>query len=197
MKQTASPGPNLRPVHAVCAHCGLEVPARLIRQGPALQFCCSGCEQVYGLLNELGMDGYYNLLHSQGAQGQPPKISGRGFEDFDAPAFIELHGRDAGGGCKRIKVYLEGVHCAACVWLVEELPRVIHGLRAVRLNLATAVAEVEWDPLEVELSGVARALDRVGYTPHLRGERSMDEVRKGEDRTLLIRWRRRPSARPS
>ena len=187
MNQRPSPNRKLSPVQATCAHCGLEVPARLIREGDEHQFCCSGCRSVYGLLNELGMDSYYQLLESQGAQGRPPTISGRGFEDFDALPFIERHGQDTASGGKRIKIYLEGVHCAACVWLVEELPRVVDGLRSVRLNLATAVAEVEWDPAEVRLSAVARALDQVGYTPHLRGELSLDEVRKHEDRTLLIR----------
>jgi len=174
-------------VGAVCAHCGLEVPARLIRDGEERQFCCSGCRSVHGLLNEMGMDGYYDLLESQGVVGKPPVISGRGFEDFDAPAFIQEHGRDTADGGKLIKVYLEGVHCAACIWLVEELPRAVEGLRRVRLNLATAVAEVEWEPALVQLSAVARALDCMGYTPHLRGERALDEVRKSEDRTLLIR----------
>ena len=185
LRSATSPGRNLRPVGATCAHCGLEVP--VVREGEELHFCCSGCRSVYGLLNEMGMDGYYDLLRSQGEQGRPPTISGRGFEDFDAPAFIAQHGRDTADGGKQIKVYLEGVHCAACVWLVEELPRIVDGLRRVRLNLATAVAEVEWEPERVALSRVARALDRVGYTPHLRGELSLDEVRKGEDRALLIR----------
>ena len=187
MKQSPSPSRSLRPVGAVCAHCGLEVPARLVREGEERQFCCNGCRSVYGLLNEMGMDGYYDLMESQGVTGKPPAISGRGFEDFDAPNFIAEHGRDTAGGGKLIKVYLEGVHCAACVWLVEELPRVVDGLRRVRLNLATAVAEVEWEPAVVPLSAVARALDQVGYTPHLRGELTLDEIRRGEDRTLLIR----------
>ena len=187
MKPSASPHRTLHPVRALCAHCGLEVPARLRREGEALQFCCAGCRQVHRILDDLGMENYYELIQSQGGGGQPPKISGRGFEDFDDPVLIERHGRDLAGGCKQITLYLEGVHCAACVWLVEELPRAFAGLRSVRLNLATAVAEVQWAPEEIPLSGVARALDSIGYTPHLQGNISMDEVRKAEDRALLIR----------
>ena len=187
MKLSSSPYRTLRPVHAVCAHCGLEVPARRCREGQELQFCCGGCRQVYGMLNEMGMDSFYELRRSQGGGGQPASVSGRGFEDFDDPSVIQRHGRDIGGGCQQVKLYLEGVHCAACVWLVEELPRAVHGLRSVRLNMTSAVAEVQWAPAETPLSAVARALDSLGYTPHLRGDVSVEELRKAEDRTLLIR----------
>ena len=189
MSSTSSPYRSLRPVGATisCAHCGLEVPSRRVREGEELQFCCDGCRQVYAVLNQLGMEGYYDLARAQGGGGRAASVSGRGFEDFDDPSIIERHGQELAGGCVRIRLYLEGVHCAACVWLVEELPRVVDGLRSARLNMATAVAEVEWAPAEVPLSGVARALDSIGYTPHLRGDVDLDDVRRAEDRTLLIR----------
>ena len=47
---------------------------------------------------------------------------------------------------RRTRLYLEGVHCAACVWLVEKLPAVLAGVDEVRLNYGSAVAEVTWRP---------------------------------------------------
>ncbi len=185
--------PALRVVPAVCAHCGLEVPAAELRDGVSLrggeelQFCCNGCRQVHAMLHDWGFDGYYQLLDRQGGRGTPAQVSGRRFEDFDDPGFIDQHSEPSTRETRRIRLYLEGVHCAACVWLVEELPGAVDGLVSVRLNMASAVAEVEWDPAQVALSSVARALDAIGYTPHPRRKEAIEEARRGEDRLALIR----------
>jgi Cu2+-exporting ATPase len=90
------------------------------------------------------------------------------------------------GRC-RTRLYLEGVHCAACVWLVEKLPEAVPGVDSVRLNLGSAVAEVVWDPARASLSGIGRALDRLGYTPHLHRAGRLQEARRREDRAALVK----------
>jgi P-type Cu2+ transporter len=171
----------------VCAHCGLEVPAALIREGDEKQFCCEGCRQVYAILHDWELDGFYRQLEREDGDSIPAKISGRRFEDFDSPELIGDQVFDTDRETRSTRLFLEGIHCAACVWLVEELPRALDGVLSVRLNLASAVAEVEWDPEEVSLSKIARALDSIGYTPHLRKRGAMEEARRHEDRALLIK----------
>lgn len=183
---TARPD-HLRPIEAACAHCGLEVPSGLIRDGDEEQFCCNGCRQVFGMLRELGFEGYYDLRDGQGLSAEPAQVTGRSFEDFDDPTLVGQIAEPSGTEQLRARLYLDGVHCAACVWLVEELPRVVEGLGNVRLNLATSIAEVEWDPSQVKLSRVARALDSVGYTPHVQRGRAIENARRDEDRSLLIK----------
>jgi Cu2+-exporting ATPase len=179
--------PDLRLVDVTCTHCGLPVPRNLIVEGEEEQFCCSGCRQVYAILHDWGFDdGYYRLLDQADGRGAPASPSGRKFEDFDDPAFRDQH-VESRGSTNVVRFYLEGVHCAACVWLVEELPRAVGGLVSVRLNLASSVAEVTWDPDSVELSSIARALDAIGYTPHARREGDVERVRRAEDRALLIK----------
>jgi Cu2+-exporting ATPase len=175
------------PAAARCAHCGLPVPPAMHRAGDAQQFCCEGCRQVYGILHDWGFDGYYQLLDRQGGRGVPAQVKGRRFDELDDETLLAPHAVTTPRGTRQVRLYLEGVHCAACVWLVEALPRAVDGLLAVRLNLATAVAEIEWDPAQVQLSSVARALDALGYAPHLRQRRDVERLRRGEDRALLIK----------
>ena len=59
-----------------CAHCGLAVPAGLVREGEKEQFCCSGCRQVYTLVSEWGFDQYYRLVDQQ--QRRPRAGAGDG-----------------------------------------------------------------------------------------------------------------------
>ena len=172
---------------AACAHCGLEVPAGLVREGDTEQFCCNGCRQVYTLVREWGFDRYYRLVDRQQGALEPAHVTGRSFEEFDDGRLQAEATEKIGADRCRTRLYLEGVHCAACVWLVEKLPAVLHGVAEVRLNLTSAVAEITWSPGETRLSTVARALDRLGYTPHLHRAAAVQEARRVEDRASLAR----------
>jgi len=169
-----------------CAHCGLPVPAALVRRHDAAQFCCGGCRQVHTLVREWGLEQYYRLVERQQAVLEPARVTGRGFADFDDPA-AQSRATEGIGPRRRTRLYLEGVHCAACVWLVERLPSVVDGVDEVRLNYGSAVAEVTWQPARTSLSAVARALDRLGYTPHLQQGAGALEARRTEDRSALVR----------
>jgi Cu2+-exporting ATPase len=172
---------------ARCAHCGQAVPPRLIRAHEAEQFCCLGCRQVYTLIREWGFDQYYRLVGDQRGALEPARVSGRGFDDFDDPRAQEDATDDLGPDRRRTRLYLEGVHCAACVWLVEKLPAVLAGVDEVRLNYGSAVAEVTWRPAHTRLSTIGRALDRLGYTPHMHRASRVHEARRSEDRAALAR----------
>lgn len=172
-------------VAASCAHCGLPVPGKLVRPEEAHQFCCNGCRQVYTLVGEWGFDQYYRLVNRQQTALEPARVTGRSFDDFDDDRAQREATTPAGPDRQRTRLYLEGVQCAACVWLVEKLPAVLPGLDEVRLNYATGVAEVTWRPAHTRLSTVSKALDRLGYTPHLQRLGGGPDLPRHEDRLMV------------
>ena len=180
-------GRRLSAAPVACAHCGLAVPAGLLREGETEQFCCNGCRQVHALVKEWGFDQYYRLVDQQQGVLEPAKVTGRSFEDFDDAALQAEATETVGDDRCRTRLYLEGVHCAACVWLVEKLPAALPGVEEVRLNLGSAVAEVTWKPGATRLSAIGRALDRLGYTPHVHRAGRVQEARRAEDRMALAR----------
>jgi Cu2+-exporting ATPase len=170
-----------------CAHCGLPVPAERVVDGADKLFCCSGCEAVYRVIGEAGLSRYYDLRAADLERVlEPASPSAATFSELDDPEFLRLHASDAGGG-KAVDLYLEGVHCAACVWLVEKLPDLVAGVRSVRLDFGRSVASIEWDPKVTKLSAVARTLDRFGYVPHPYRSATRRSLAKGEERSMLIR----------
>lgn len=167
-----------------CAHCGLPVPDGLIDRTDDRQFCCAGCLAAFGILHEHGLDRYYELSERRAAAVQP---SGRSYDEFDHPAFHELYVRAEGHGLATVELYLEGVHCGSCVWLVERVPLVVPGVVRAELEIRRSLARVTWDPSRTPLSRIARALDSLGYPPHpFRGARR-DEIRRKQDRAMLAR----------
>jgi len=178
---------HLRAAPVACAHCGLAVPEGMLRPGEEKQFCCNGCRQVHDLIRDWGYEKFYGLVEQQGGALEPARPTGRMFEDLDDPRALEGANEEEPGGRCRTRLYLEGVHCAACVWLVEKLPEALDGVDSVRLNLASAVAEVTWRPGTVKLSAIARALDRLGYSPHVHRAGRARDARRAEDRAALVK----------
>jgi Cu2+-exporting ATPase len=159
----------------------------LVDEDADLQFCCNGCRVAYEVIHQHGLDGYYDIKSRIEAPEQPAQRSGRGFSEFDDPAFHRLYCRALPSGLATVELYLEGVHCAACVWLVEKLTVVVDGVAEVRLDLGRSLATVTWNPDTTPLSQVARFLDSIGYAPHpFRGVEARDMARR-EERGLLIR----------
>ena len=137
MNAVTAPAAHL-PAVVACAHCGQPVPPGLMQVQETEQFCCAGCRQVYTLVREWGFEQYYRLVNQQQATLEPARVSGRTFEDFDDPQVQCTASEPLGDERRRTRLYLEGVHCAACIWLVERLPSVLHGVDQVRLNIASA-----------------------------------------------------------
>lgn len=170
-----------------CDHCGLPVPAGLVDEDADLQFCCPGCHVAFDVIHSAGFEGYYNLKNRIDAPEQSALGRGGSFEDFDDPAFADLYCSTRRDGLSTVELYLEGVHCAACVWLVEKVPLAIPGVAECRLDVGRSLATVVWDPQVASLAEIARFLDSIGYPPHpFHGVEARDMERR-EDRSLLIR----------
>src|SRR5215470_11546381 len=95
-----------------CRHCGSPSAGD--------EFCCGGCRTVWGLLHREGLERYYDL---RGAEGVPvTDLPGeRADRKWLEPISAELA---AGGpGLRRVTLDVQGIRCAACVWLIEELFR--------------------------------------------------------------------------
>ncbi len=168
----------------LCLHCGSAFSARQARG----QYCCAGCEAVHGLLKSAGLTRYYSILERVGARARTlndstaaPGSSSSEFAALDDPALRAQYVKTDSA-----RFYLEGVHCAACVWLVERLPELVAGLTSVRLDLGTGVATVSVTP-EARLSEVALGFLKLGYRPHALKASEEEELDRAEDRRLLLR----------
>jgi Cu2+-exporting ATPase len=168
-----------------CTHCGLAVPRGLLRPDSAEQFCCQGCRTVYELIHGCGLEQYYRLRAR--AEAKPTRATERSYGGFDDATFLARHCQPTPNGRLTAEFYVEGVHCAACLWLIEKLPRVVPGVVEARLDVARARVRVTWDPQSVALSAVARGLDHLGYPPHPARDTAARALRQAEDRRFLVR----------
>lgn len=168
-----------------CAHCGLpaaqsDEPATLPR------FCCAGCRSVYEIVHAAGLSSYYAYRDGGAGTGVRPRTSQARYQEFDDPAFQAHHCHSDGDGEKSVELLLEGVHCSACVWLVERVGRVVAGVKSARLDVSRNVVAITWNERQTPLSRIARGLESLGYPPHALGTESA-RGSLTRDRELLLR----------
>ncbi len=175
------------PAERMCSHCGLPVPAARFTSSLE-QFCCSGCETVYGLLRGAGLTEYYAFRDRLGEKGN--RVDTESFEpevEFDSEEFRRLYIKDHPSGDVSCELLLEGVHCAACVWLIERLPRLLPAVSFARLDMARSVVHLQFDQARVPLSRVAETLAKMGYRPRAFRGGEGARAQKRELRGLMIR----------
>lgn len=185
-------GESVEPVSQVpsgaCLHCGLPIVEEEFASG----FCCNGCYAAYGLIRGQGLEQYYELRRrlGQGKEGLLPisvDLLEESFVDLDAPRYWQSHVTPLPQGRVQTTMRLQGIHCAACVWLLERLPQYQAGVIDARVSLARSTIELIWDPGRVQLSHIARQLAKFGYraSPLTNSTREMEKKR--QQRQELIR----------
>ena len=171
----------------LCDHCKLIVPAGLVEPDAEFQFCCNGCKSVWNVLHGAGLEGYYSVRDAIDPDAQAVSSTQGTYEELDDPAFQATCVENLPGGYAQAELLLEGMHCAACVWLVERLPKVLDGVVESRANIRRRTTIVRYQPDRVKLSAIARGFDRLGYAAHPARGAAAREARVHEDRRFLIR----------
>ncbi|MCM2280886.1 MAG: heavy metal translocating P-type ATPase metal-binding domain-containing protein [Bdellovibrionaceae bacterium] len=159
---------------STCLHCGDRVLAE------RSQFCCSGCEFVYSLLNRQGLSEYYRIRETK-----PKRVAGSSetFAYCDDPEFVKTLSGDG----RTLDFYLEGVDCTACVWLLEKLPELCPDADDARLRLGTSRLRVKRTD-DGSFARIARALDGLGFRPRpVPTETEATRAQQEEDHQDLVR----------
>ncbi|MFT3686804.1 MAG: heavy metal translocating P-type ATPase [Phycisphaerales bacterium] len=175
-----------------CTHCGLSVPKGLVRDGETEQFCCHGCRAAYAVIGQCGLGDYYKLLERTDEHGSRATADDGAFAEFDDPAFEALYVRPAdprtsSGGLKRLDLVLENIHCAACVWLLERLPRIVPGVSSATLMLGRSTVSVVYSSDATTPSRIAAAIAALGYTPHAPRGQSARDAQLADERRQFVR----------
>ncbi|KAF0176687.1 MAG: Cu2+-exporting ATPase [Limisphaerales bacterium] len=151
---------------AACFHCGAACGSAAHSRADK-SFCCAGCLAVFELLTENGLAGFYQLAEQPGIRVAQPTATNR-FAFLDEPAVRARLVDFADDKLTRVTFHLPAIHCIACVWLLENLFRLLPGIGQSQVNFARKEAAVAFDPARVKLSEVAALLASLGYEPELK-----------------------------
>lgn len=159
--------PSDHGTRTTCAHCGDLCDRDAVSDG-VHTFCCTGCRSVYEILSTNDLCSYYDL-------DAHPASSMKGastdeYAALDDPSverhFVEF---DAARS-RRLRFEIPSMHCASCVWLLEQLDRLDPGITRSQVDLLRKLVRVEIDPTRTSTRAVAMLLASVGYRPLVRPE---------------------------
>ena len=171
---------------AGCHHCGEALPAEPVLAlvaGTQHPYCCNGCAAASAWIEDAGLSDYYRLRTASGS-----RVSGddAGFALWDEPVVQAEHVREVDGG-REITLIADGMHCAACAWLIDNALMREPGVDEVSANAVTGRVRLRWDPARTQLSQPLQRLRALGYTPCLATGMAREQARRRERNRDLLR----------
>jgi Cu+-exporting ATPase len=171
-----------------CSHCQLEVDESMMikeDENPKLNFCCNGCQGVYHLLQDDGLDSFYDKL-GKTKLNQPIALD-EDSSSFDMESFKQRYIKTTNEGFSRVDLIIEGIHCAACIWLNEKLLDEMDGVVEATINFTNNKAKIVWDEDIVELSAIVDKIRSIGYNAYPYDRSDVEKKATKNNRDYFLR----------
>jgi Cu2+-exporting ATPase len=173
-----------------CFHCALPVDRidefQVEIDGDLKPVCCPGCKAVAELIRDTGMSSYYAMRDApRPGVGRPPDDATE-WDVFNSTdmlaAFADVSNDDA-----EVTIYVGGMYCAACSWLIESTLTRQAGILSAEVNPVTHRLRVRWQTEAIGLGGILAVLAKLGYEPQPLAPESAARPEVAEQRMALKR----------
>jgi len=144
-----------------CSHCHLEFSREMMIIEGENYFCCNGCQGVFHLLSDEGLDSFYEK--SGNIKLTPPTQYFEDSSSFDTDSFYEQFVKTNNDRFKEVSLIIEGIHCSACVWLNEKALHKMDGVIEANINFTNNKATIIWADDVVKLSSIIDMIRSIGY----------------------------------
>ncbi len=167
-----------------CTHCQLEFDESVMikeENNPNVYFCCNGCQGVYHLLKDDGLDSFYEKIGNNTIA--PPLQVESDSHSFDMESFKQRYIKTTEDGFSSVDLVIEGIHCAACIWLNEKVLANTEGIVDASINFTNNKAKIIWDEETIALSKVIDTIRSIGYNayPYDRSEEDIKATKNKKD----------------
>jgi len=174
---------------STCFHCGLPLPdkndfsTRIDDQ--QRHFCCLGCQSVCKAIFDAGLEGFYQRTPEGSLLAPPPEppsdLKLYDLDEVQAEFVPEL------AEVRDIHLLVEGIHCAACVWLIERSLMPMDGVLTANVNLSGRRLHLRWDNRRISLSHILQRLAEIGYRAVPYDPEAAEGALKKQNRAFLFR----------
>jgi len=149
-----------------CFHCGLPVKytryqAELL--GHTQWFCCTGCKLAAMTISDSGLSDFYTYRNqfSENAEGFQQRNPDE-YSVYDDPE-IQSEFVFTTDNVQQFSLQIEGITCAACVWLIEHSLHQLPDVKNASLNLSTHRLSIESTNPESKISNIFVTIQGLGY----------------------------------
>ncbi len=134
----------------ICLHC-----EKILEQNQK-DFCCKGCQTAYEIIKENNFDFYYTsrIINSKELSLKPDTNN-----EFDILEFISTNQEKQ----FQIDLIVQGLHCGACVWLIENLLKKQKNVIDARVNLSQKILRIKWIGTKENGNELVKLITKIGY----------------------------------
>lgn len=137
---------SIRADVATCVHCAAPV-------APGARFCCTGCEGAYEAVKGLGLDAFYARRNGPSAKPLDDGV----IQDYASRVNMSP------GGVATLHLMVEGITCAACVWLIESVYAREADVLDARVNLSTGRLVLKWKGEATRADALVAIAAKLGF----------------------------------
>jgi Cu+-exporting ATPase len=166
-RKNSTVSPELMNEELKCIHCGNSCGKSpvIFEENP---FCCSGCSTVYQILNASRLKQYYQIEQMPGIRiedEKQPMSETYAFLDLDK--FKSQILTFSEGGISKVSFFIPTIHCASCIWLLENLHELNAGIIQSFVNFPKKEINITFKDSEITLRQLVELLVSIHYIPEI------------------------------
>ncbi|MBM3435845.1 MAG: HAD-IC family P-type ATPase [Bacteroidetes bacterium] len=168
-----------------CIHCGEDCGSHPV-QWNDLPFCCQGCKTVYQILNEKDLRQYYEIEKMPGIRIETEETGDKyAFLDLEEIKKSLLDFSDS--GVSKVTFFIPSIHCASCIWLLENLGSLHPGVIHSTVNFPRKEVHITFRDDAISLRKLVELLASVHYIPEITPGRLDKKEAPGSNKILLLK----------
>lgn len=134
-----------------CLHCQLPT-------SDSEDFCCLGCKTAYGFIQKSGFGNYYkNRVFTDQNIDLRPRLEN--LSNSDISPFINQRN----DGLNEAYFFVKGLHCGACVWLIENILAKQKNVKTARINMSNKRLHLVWSSDKEYGNELVNIINNLGY----------------------------------
>ncbi|OOB83736.1 heavy metal translocating P-type ATPase metal-binding domain-containing protein [Flavobacterium columnare] len=166
-----------------CFHCGNDIVEKEKIVFEDKSFCCVGCKTVYEIFSQNDLICYYDFEQSPGAA--PQDIKGK-YDFLNDEKIVSKLLEFEEKGTHIVTLYIPHIHCSSCIWILENLQKLIQGIASSQVNFHQKKVRITYSPDMTNLKGIVEILSKIGYEPYISLE-NYENKKQQVDRTLIYK----------
>jgi P-type Cu+ transporter len=147
-----------------CYHCGEQCQDEILHYDEK-EFCCTGCKLVYEVLSENELCSYYDIAASPGVSQKSANKRDNRFDYLQDQDVIRKLIDFQNGDVSHITFTIPLIHCASCIWLLENLNRINPAILSGRVDIIRKKVQIKYLHEQISLRDLVLLLSKIGYEP--------------------------------
>lgn len=168
-----------------CVHCGEDCGSNPVIWDE-LPFCCHGCKTVYQILNEKKLDKYYDIQPMSGIRVEQTNMGDK-YVYLDNEDIINDLLDFSDGGISKISLFIPTIHCASCIWLLENLNTLNQGIIQSFVNFPKKMVSITFRDKDISIRQIVELLASIHYIPEITLDQLNKKDNSDSDKSLIIK----------